>query len=149
MQLCKIALACMPGLIFVQNSKRTSTAACADAPEKYACTLEVTYQDAEPSGSSPSTLQVRSAPEYTDNQGPLRLLPALRPARAGLGRWACSDAEAASPAADAHTEAQSSASIEDATLGASCCSGSAMPLSALTSASPAPSCSAHWTHELS
>ena len=88
--------------------------------------------------SSPSTLQVRSGPEYTGTQGPLRLLP-RRPARAGRG-LPCSEAEAASPAADAHTDAHSSASMEEATEGASCCSGSEMLARLLVSASPAPSC---------
>ena len=96
--------------------------------------------------SSPSTLHERSGPEYTDTQGPFRLLPALRLARAGWGRC-CSDAEApaepGSPAADAHTEAVSSASMEDAMEGASCCRGSAMAVRLLAKASPAPSCERH------
>ncbi len=87
---------------------------------------------------SPSTLQVRSGPEYTEAQGPLRLLP-WRPARAGRG-LPCSEAEAASPAAEAHTDAHSSASMEEATEGASCCRGSEIPVRLLASASPAPSC---------
>ena len=91
--------------------------------------------------SSPSTLHERSGPEYTDTQGPFRLLPALRLARAGWGRC-CSGApaEPGSPAADAHMEAESSASMEDAMEGASCCRGSAMAVRLLARASPAPSC---------
>ena len=91
--------------------------------------------------SSPSTLHERSGPEYTDTQGPFRLLPARRPARAGRGRC-CSDAPAGpgSPAADAHIETESSASMEDAMEGASCCRGSAMAVRLLARASPAPSC---------
>ena len=97
--------------------------------------------DSKATASSPSTLHERSGPEYTDTQGPFRLLPALRPARAGRGL--CGSDTPASPAADAHIEAESSASIEEAMDGASCCKGSAMAVRLLARASPAPSCKRH------